>query len=72
MVVLDSKQVDCIAERAFFGFSVFEAYLSDVLAAAGNLDADNFAVVNNIDPVVSFVIFNLMHGDITSLKIVVR
>ena len=72
VVVLNSNQVDCTAKRAFFCFSVFEPHLSDVLTAAGNLDAEICAVVDNIDPVVTFVILNLIHGDITSSEIVVR
>ncbi len=68
MVVLNSDQVDCAAKRAFFCFSIFEAHLSDMLAAAGNLDADNCVVVDKIDPVVTFIILNLIHGDITPLK----
>jgi hypothetical protein len=56
---------------AFFIFTVFESYLTNMPAAAGHFNADDFAAVMEINPVVidlSFVL--VVHDRITPLYIV--
>jgi hypothetical protein len=59
------------AVRAFFIFTVFEADLTNMPAAAGHFNADDFAAAMEIDPVVIDLPFVLVvHERITPLYIV--
>jgi hypothetical protein len=61
----------CAAVRAFFIFTIFEAYLTNMPAAAGHFNTDDFAAAMEIYPVVVDLPFVLVvHDCITPLYIV--
>jgi hypothetical protein len=56
----------CAAVRAFFIFTVFEAHFTNMPAAAGHFNTDDFAAAMEIDPVVIDLPFVLVvHERIT-------
>lgn len=63
MVVLDFYRMCGPAKRAFFTFAVFKADFTDMPAAAGYFDADDFTVDIEINPVViDFTLVQAVHG----------
>jgi hypothetical protein len=57
--------------RAFFIFTVFEADLTDMTAAAGYFNADDFAAAVEVNTVVvDLTLVLVVHDFITSLYIV--
>jgi hypothetical protein len=68
VIMLQLQRMYCAAVRAFFIFTVLEAYLPNMPAAAGHFNTDDFAAAMEIDPVV--IDLSFVHDHITPLYIV--
>lgn len=71
VIMLQLQRMYRAAVRAFFVFTVFEAHLTNMPAAAGYFNADDFAAAMEIDPVVIDLPFILVvHKRIPPIYIV--
>jgi len=66
VVVLNFYRMHRVAKGAFFAFTVFKTHFTDMPATAGYFNTDDFAVIQDVHPVVIMFTFVLVvHDSIT-------